>query len=84
MKITVTALFAFRLLLFFGNDLLAADNNARIFHWEVEAGVLQTRDMEIYGYHQGNATEGWEDTFPTARLEYWSTKKESWNYGVIL
>jgi len=63
---------------------LAEELNARSSRWEVEAGVLRTRNMEIHGYHQANATDGWESTDPTVRLEYWSKKQGGWNYGLVL
>ena len=61
----------------------AVAQNERSDRFELEAGVLGTRNMEIHGYQQGNATEDWDDFAPTARFEYWSVKKTGWNYGVV-
>ena len=62
----------------------ADEPNARVASWEVEAGVLQTMNMEISGYRQGNATEDWESTDPTFRLEYWWKQEQAWNFGLAL
>lgn len=51
--------------------------------YEVEGGILGTRNMEIHGYHQGNATDDWGSTGPTVRFEYWSVRKSAWSYGVV-
>ena len=52
--------------------------------WEVEAGVVKTRQFEISGYKQGNATNGWQSTDPDLRIEYWKRQKEGWNFGGVL
>lgn len=62
----------------------AEEPNVRIASWEVEAGVLQTVNMEISGYQQKNATDGWKSAEPTARLERWWSKEGAWNYGLVL
>ena len=62
----------------------AEEPSPRAPAWEVEAGVLQTENMEIRGYQEKNATDGWDSTIPTARLEYWWKKEGAWNYGVVL
>jgi hypothetical protein len=51
--------------------------------FEVEAGALFTNNMLLSGYNQANATSDWDSFAPTARLEYWSVKKDGWNYGVV-
>jgi hypothetical protein len=63
--------------------LSAFAQSEREVRYEVEGGVLGTRSMEIHGYEQGNATADWGSTDPTARLEYWSVKRNHWNYGVV-
>jgi len=52
--------------------------------FEVEAGLVATRNMEIRGFNQGNATQDWSKSGPTLRLEYWRTKQNDWNYGLIV
>jgi len=61
--------------------IVNAQNSTSRF--EVEAGVISTRNMEIHGFNQSNATEGWSKSAPTARLEYWLVKENNWNYGLI-
>jgi hypothetical protein len=63
--------------------VMAFAQSERADRFEVEAGVLATRNMEIHGYQQGNATKDWDSNSPTARFEYWSVKKTGWNYGVV-
>jgi hypothetical protein len=53
-------------------------------HVEIEGGIITTKNMEIHGYNQANATEGWKKTAPVFRLEYWTTKENNWNYGFVL
>lgn len=55
----------------------------RVGRFEVEGGVVATQNMEIHGFNQGNATEGWSKSAPTIRLEYWRIKENDWNYGVV-
>lgn len=62
---------------------LAFAQSERSNRYEVEGGILDTRNMEIHGYDQGNATKDWHSTEPTGRIEYWSIKKDGWNYGLI-
>jgi hypothetical protein len=62
------------------HPLLAQDQ--RTSRFELEGGVLTTQNMEIRGYHQGNATENWRSEAPAIRLEYWSIKENSWNFGL--
>jgi len=62
----------------------AEEPSPRVPSWEVEAGVLQTENMEIRGYQEKNATDGWDKTIPTGRLEYWLRREDAWNYGVVL
>jgi hypothetical protein len=71
----------FTLSLLFPTVVLA--QNDRSERYEAEAGILGTRNMDIHGYHQGNATEDWKGTAPTARFEYWSVRKRAWNFGVV-
>jgi hypothetical protein len=52
--------------------------------FEIEAGVLSTRTMNLHGFHQSNATSGWDGIDPTVRLEAWSVKPEGWNFGGVL
>lgn len=59
---------------------LYAQNSVERF--EVEGGIIATRNMEIHGFNQANATEGWLKSGPTVRLEYWRVKENDWNYGV--
>ena len=56
----------------------------RTDRFEVEAGVVSTRNMEIRGFNQGNATEDWSKSAPIARLEYWRVRNNDWNYGLVL
>lgn len=65
----------------FGADSLDTLGRRSVF--TVEAGVIDTKSMEISGYNQGNATKGWSGSGPTYRLEYWDEKKGGWNYGVV-
>jgi hypothetical protein len=59
----------------------AADRETR---YEVEAGVLSTRTMDLHGFHQSNATKGWDNVAPALRLEAWSVKPDGWNFGGVL
>ena len=52
--------------------------------FEVEAGLVATRNMEIRGFNQGNATQDWSKSAPTVRLEYWRVNENSWNYGLVV
>jgi hypothetical protein len=63
--------------------LSAWAQSEREVRYETELGIVGTRNMEIHGYQQGNATEDWRSTEPTARFEYWSVKKDHWNYGLV-
>ena len=63
------------------NPALAQERKSR---FEIEGGVITTQNMEIQGYNQGNATEGWKKNAADVRLEYWSTRENDWNYGVVL
>ena len=72
------------LLLLSNASAQAEDRSPRVTTWEAEAGILQTQNMEIRGYQQQNATDGWDSTDPTARLEYWRNREGTWNYGVVL
>lgn len=51
--------------------------------FEVEAGVVTTKTQQISGYKQGNTTANWKSQNPTARIEYWTTKNDAWNYGIV-
>ncbi|NBT74376.1 MAG: hypothetical protein EBT15_00095 [Betaproteobacteria bacterium] len=62
---------------------LALHAQERTDRFELEAGVVSTRNMEIRGYNQSNATDGWSKSSPTARFEYWRVKDNSWNYGLV-
>ena len=55
----------------------------RVNRFEIEAGALSTENMEIHGFQQANATEGWSKSAPAVRLEYWRTKEDGWNYGLV-
>jgi uncharacterized damage-inducible protein DinB len=57
---------------------------AREGRYEVEAGVLSTRNMDLHGFHQSNATRGWDSSEPAVRLEAWSVKPDGWNFGGVL
>ena len=48
------------------NPTSAQERTSRI---EIEAGVITTRNMEIHGYNQGNATEGWKKNGADVRME---------------
>ena len=61
----------------------AAMADGRTSRFEVEAGLLTTQNMEIRGFQQPDATEGWKKSAPAARLEYWLVKPGAWNYGLI-
>ena len=63
------------------NPACAQERNSR---FEIEAGVITTQNMQIQGYYQGNATEGWKKSGADLRVEYWSTRQNGWNYGVVL
>ena len=71
----------FLLLIFLVPALAHAQDG--IDRFEVEAGVVATRNMEIRGFNQGNATDGWSKSAPAFRLEYWRTKEGDWSYGVV-
>jgi hypothetical protein len=62
---------------------VALAQSERSDRFEFEGGVIGARNMEIYGYQQDNATANWDSLSPTARFEYWSVKKNGWNYGVV-
>lgn len=62
-------------------DHAYADRESR---FEVEAGVLSTRRMDLHGFRQSNATDGWDSIEPTMRLEAWSMKPDGWNFGGVL
>jgi hypothetical protein len=63
--------------------VIALAQSERSVRYEIEGGILGTRNMEIHGYEQGNTTKDWKSVEPTARFEYWSVKKDHWNYGVV-
>lgn len=46
--------------------------------------MIKIRNMQIQGCNQGNATEGWKKSGADLRVEYWSTRQNGWNYGVVL
>lgn len=72
----------FLMLLVMGRTSAAyADRASR---WEIEAGVLTTKTMEIHGYQQSSATQSWSGTAPDLRLEYWRVSPSSWNFGFNL
>ena len=60
--------------------LTAQERSSR---YELEAGVISTQNMEIHGYNQGDATSGWKKNTADLRFEYWSTKANDWNYGLV-
>ena len=66
------------------SPVVAFAQSERLVRLEVEGGILGTRNMEIHGYQQDNATDDWKSYEPTARFEYWSVKKANWNYGVVV
>lgn len=51
--------------------------------FQVEAGALFTRNFEISGYGQSNATSGWKGTSPDIRLEYWMGLDRQWKQGFV-
>ena len=55
------------------NPACAQERNSR---FEIEAGVITTQNMQIQGYNQGNATEGWKKSGADLRVEYWSTRQK--------
>ena len=57
---------------------------AREWEFQIEGGIINTTTMEIKGYGQNNATEGWESIDPTVRLEFWSKNPDGWNFGSVL
>lgn len=59
----------------------SADREKR---FEVEAGMLSTRTMDLHGFRQSNATGSWDSIDPTLRLEAWSMKPDGWNFGGVL
>ena len=60
-------------------------SEGRTIRWEIEGGILGTRNMEIRGFGQPSATEGWSGLAPTARIEAWSVAADGgWNWGVAL
>jgi len=78
MKNLFTPMLAFLLAL--PPALQAQERATRI---ELEAGAVSTRNMEIRGFQQGNATQEWSQSAPALRLEYWRVKEDGWNYGLI-
>ncbi len=64
----------------FGINTYSSTNSVKSF--EVEGGVLQTNNMEIYGYQQESATKGWKSNEPTVRLEFWK-RSNKWNFGTV-
>ena len=76
---TKTFMLALIALLFAGTGT-AAERTSR---FEVETGLLNTLNMEIRGFQQPNATEGWKKSAPALRLEYWLVKPDSWDYGIV-
>jgi len=51
--------------------------------YEVEAGILSTRTMDLHGFRQSNATKDWDSVDPAVRLEAWSVKPDGWNFGGV-
>jgi hypothetical protein len=49
----------------------------------VEAGLIATRNMDIHGFNQTNATDGWKKSAASLRLEYWRVNERDWNYGLV-
>ncbi len=62
---------------------IIAEAQERENRYEVEAGMITTSNMEIYGYGQANATQGWKANGFTYRLEYWNIKQDGWNFGAV-
>jgi len=54
-----------------------------VHRFEIEGGIIATKNMEIHGFNQSNATEGWSKSAPTVRLEYWRIQENDWNYGLV-
>ena len=53
---------------------------------ELEGGVLGTRNMEIRGFQQPNATRDWGQSGAAvaARAEGWLVNPAGWNYGLVV
>ncbi len=65
------------------NASSGVNTSKRVNQFEVEAGILHTNKIEIQGYQQNIATNGWKSNDITARFEYWSKTKDSWNFGTV-
>lgn len=63
---------------------LALHAQDRTDRFELEAGIVSTRNMEIRGFNQGNSTQDWSGSAPTVRFEYWRVKENDWNYGFVV
>lgn len=74
-------------LLLLVNPLSGLDNQhlqtKKTTSFQVEAGALFTRNFEISGYGQSNATSGWKGTSPDIRLEYWTGLDRQWKQGFV-
>jgi hypothetical protein len=83
---TATALLALAMVAAAAPAAAQPGSDGRTIRWEVEGGVVGTRNMEIRGFGQPSATEGWSGLAPTARIEAWSVAADGagWNWGVAL
>ena len=75
-KIFITILIS----LAFNLGARAAETFTRL---EVEAGLITTKNIEIRGFQQQNATASWRKSAATWRLEYWRVNQDGWNFGAI-
>ena len=69
------------------NTFAASENpvlsSTKATSFQVEAGTLFTRNFEISGYGQSNATRGWKGISPDIRLEYWTGLDRNWKQGFV-
>jgi len=73
-KILITLLIS----LAFHLEARAAETFTR---FEIEAGLITTKNIEIRGFQQQNATASWRKSAATWRLEYWRVNPDGWNFG---
>jgi hypothetical protein len=79
----LTKFFTLATVIFFSAFHTFVNAEGMVDRFEVEGGIVSTRNMEIHGYNQANATDGWSKSAPNYRLEYWRVNENDWNYGLV-
>lgn len=60
------------------------DLSAHRWSFVAEAGLQWQSQMDIHGYRQSNATDGWDTPAPAIRAEAWLARSDALNLGVVI